>query len=157
MTPLIHRGEPFKAAEGPAQWKVCRSTLSGLDECHAMGSAESRSELTRDVLAEAVVCLDEQVPLRECPHLGGLEQFEFTALAVRDQESRTPLSKVQQLFSVTALRHSNAILHTVMRDDLGQHRPCFAIDFERDDGWGGGGWGGGPGRGFEIRRASPTA
>ena len=102
-----------------------------------MGSAESRSELTRDVLAEAVVCLDEQVPLRECPHLGRLEQFEFTALAVRDQESRTPLSKVQQLFSVTALRHSNATLHAVMRDDLGQHRPCFAIDFERDDGWGG--------------------
>jgi|SRR6266571_3042704 len=137
MTPLIHRGEPFKAGEGPAQWKVCHSALSGLDEFYAMGPAESRSELTRDVLAEAVVCLDEQVPLRECLHLGGLEQFEFTALAVRDQESRTPLSKVQQLLSVTALRHSNATLQPVMGDDLGEHRPCFGIDFERDDGWGG--------------------
>src|SRR5438046_9296409 len=99
MTSLIHRGEPLKAAEGPAQWKVCRSALPGLDECYAMGSAESRSELTRDVLAKAVVCLDEQVTLRECTHMGGLAQFEFTDLDVRDNEYRNPLCKIQRKFT----------------------------------------------------------
>src|SRR6267143_3878653 len=134
MTPLIHRGEPFKAAEGPAQWKVCRRALAWLDECYAMGPAESRSELARDVLAEAVVRLDEQVPLRECPHLGGLEQFEFTALAVRQEKPRAPLCQVDQLFSVTALGHGHASLHGVSLDDPGQHPPGCGVDFECDDG-----------------------
>src|SRR5258705_7242262 len=113
MTPLIHRGEPLKAAELPAQWEVCRGALSGLDQRHAMRPAETRRELTRDVLADAVVGLDEQVPLRQRQHLGGLEQLEFTAFAVREEEPRTSLCELQQLFSVTAFRHGNAILDRV--------------------------------------------